>query len=316
MNIIIVDGHTLNPGDLSWADIEEFGNLTIFERTSANMTLDRCREASVILTNKVPITKDTILAAKDLRLICVTATGFNIVDVDAARENNVTVCNVPDYGAASVAQHTFALLLELTNRVGLNSQSVRAGDWERSEDFCYTKANLTELQGKTFGIVGLGKIGEHVARIADAFGMNVIFNSATRRKSAVATYVEMDTLFATSDVISLHCPLTKDNAEFVNRRLLDSVKASAFLINTARGQLIDEADLATALNNNQLRGAALDVLSTEPPKASNPLLRAPNCIVTPHNAWMSLEARTRMMEITLKNIEAFLSGKPVNVVSG
>ena len=315
MNIVIVDGYTLNPGDLNWHGIEAFGDVTLYERTAPALTTDRCRDAAIILTNKVPISRDTIVAATGLRLICVTATGFNIVDVEAARERNVTVCNVPDYGTASVAQHTFALILELTNHVGLNAESVKQGKWEKSEDFCYTQAGLTELQGKTLGIVGFGKIGQHVAKIALAFGMRVIYYNKTKKETTSAEYVDLESLFSSSDVISLHCPLTNENAQFVNRRLLAHVKPGAFIINTARGQLINETDLADALASNKLGGAALDVLSVEPPRPGNPMLRAPHCIITPHNAWMSLEARTRMLEITKKNIEGFLQGRPTNVVA-
>ncbi len=314
MKIVIVDGYTLNPGDLSWDGIEEFGRVTLYDRTPDALVQDRCRDADIILTNKVPISADTIKAAANLKLICVTATGFNIVDIEAASKRHIPVCNIPGYGTASVAQHTFALLLELTNHVGLNSASVKEGMWEKSPDFCYTKASLTELNEKTFGIVGFGKIGERVAIIAKAFGMNVIYHSTTIKDTTLAQYVDLQTLFSTSDVISLHCPLTKDNDQFVNHELLTRAKKSALFINTSRGQLINEKDLAQKLNTSQLAGAALDVLSTEPPEHSNPLLHAKNCLITPHNAWMSLEARTRMLAITKKNIEGFLTSKPVNTV--
>lgn len=315
MKIVIIDGYTLNPGDLSWDGIEGFGQVTLYDRTPDALVQDRCKDADIILTNKVPISADTIKAATGLKLICVTATGFNIVDIEAARKRNIPVCNIPGYGTASVAQHTFALLLELTNHVGLNSTSVKEGMWGKSPDFCYTKASLTELNEKTFGIVGFGKIGEQVATIAKAFGMNVIYYSKTKKNTASAQYVDLQTLFSSSDVISLHCPLTKDNDQFVNHELLTRTKKSALFINTSRGQLINEKDLAQALNAGQLAGAALDVLSKEPPAHSNPLLHAKNCLITPHNAWMSLEARTRMLAITKKNIEGFLAQKPVNLVS-
>ncbi|MDH5248215.1 MAG: D-2-hydroxyacid dehydrogenase [Cyclobacteriaceae bacterium] len=315
MKIVIIDGYTLNPGDLSWGGIEEFGQVTLYDRTPDALVQDRCKDADIILTNKVPISADTIQAATGLKLICVTATGFNIVDVEAARKRNIPVCNIPGYGTASVAQHTFALLLELTNHVGLNSTSVKEGMWEKSPDFCYTKASLTELNEKTFGIIGFGKIGEQVATIAKAFGMNVIYYSIEKKDTALATFVDLKTMFTSSDVISLHCPLTKANNQFVNRDLLNLVKPSLLMINTARGQLINEHDLAEALNTDKLAGAALDVLSKEPPTHSNPLLHAKNCLITPHNAWMSLEARTRMLAITKKNIEGFLANKPVNTVA-
>jgi len=314
MKIVIIDAYTLNPGDLRWDVIEEFGDLAIYDRTPDTLILDRCKEADIILTNKVPLSEKIINAVPALRLICVTATGYNIINLEAARKRNITVCNVPNYGTASVAQHTFALLLELTNHVGINSASVRDGDWQRSIDFCYTKESLTELSGKTFGIIGFGKIGEKVATLAKAFEMNVIYHSRTKKDTVQAKYVDLETLFSSSDVISVHCPLTKDNDQFINRELLTHIKPTAWIINTSRGQLINEKDLADALNTRRLAGAALDVLSTEPPPNSNPLLKAKNCIITPHNAWMSREARARMLMITKQNIEGFINGKPRNVV--
>lgn len=315
MKIVIIDGYTLNPGDLSWHGVEEFGDVTIYDRTPDALILDRCMDADIILTNKVPLSEKIINNVPALKLICVTATGYNIVDIEAARKRNITVCNVPSYGTCSVAQHTFALLLELTNHVGINSSSVRDGEWQRSKDFCYTKASLTELSGKTFGVIGLGKIGEQVATIAKAFEMNVIYNSRTKKDTVQARYVDLETLFSSSDVISLHCPLMPDNNQFINRDLLTHIKPTAWIINTSRGQLINEKDLADALNTGQLAGAALDVLSTEPPPTDNPLLKAKNCVITPHTAWMSREARARMLMITKQNIEGFVNRKPVNVVS-
>jgi glycerate dehydrogenase len=250
-----------------------------------------------------------------LKLICVTATGFNIVDVEAASKRKIPVCNVPDYGTSSVAQHTFALILELANRVGVNSTSVQQGEWERSPDFCFSKGRITELQGKTLGIIGLGKIGTQVARLAAAFEMRVIYNSQTEKANNLATYTSLEDVFAQSDIASLHCPLTRNNNQFVNQKLLSKMKPSAWIINTSRGQLINENDLADALNTDQLAAAALDVLSVEPPPATNPLLRAKNCVITPHTAWMSLEARKRILSITLNNIDCYLKGKPQNLVS-
>jgi glycerate dehydrogenase len=254
-------------------------------------------------------------AATRLKLIAVTATGYNIVDVEAARRRQVMVCNVPDYGTASVAQHTFALLLEITNRVAINNASVHDGDWSRARDFCYSKASLTELAGKILGIVGFGKIGGQVAEIGRALGMEILYHSRSPRDSSLGKYTDINTLFSVSDVITLHCPLTPDNVKFVNGLLLGTMKKSALLINTARGQLIDEHALSEALNNDVIAGAALDVLSSEPPTTDNPLLRAKNCIITPHNAWMSYEARSRMLAITERNIKAFLEGSPINAVS-
>lgn len=316
MKIVIIDSYTLNPGDLSWDGVKHFGEVTLFERTPYPLIAERCKEAEIILTNKIPLSADTLNSCPSLKLICVTATGYNIVDIEAARKKNILVCNVPDYGTASVAQHTFALLLELTNLVGTNSDSVINGEWPACEDFCYSKGKLTELKGKTLGIVGLGKIGSQVAAIAKAFEMNVVYHNRTKKEQVEATYLELEELFSCSDVVSLHCPLTKENTQFINRRLLGYLKSTAWIINTSRGQLINEIDLAEALNTGQLAGAALDVLSTEPPPVSNPLLTAKNCIITPHTAWMSREARERILHITEKNMQGFFQGTPGNVVSG
>lgn len=314
MNIVVIDGHTLNPGDLSWNALHAIGKVTMYDRTPAEQITERCKDAQIILTNKVPVSEITISAAKDLKLICVTATGYNIVDVKAASKRKIPVCNVPNYGTSSVAQHTFALILELANSVGLNSFAVREGDWERCPDFSFSKTRITELQGKTLGIVGLGKIGMQVARLAAAFDMRVIYNSQAKKETDLA-FASIEDVFAQSDIVSLHCPLTRSNNQFVNKGLLSKMKSTGWIVNTSRGQLINESDLADALNTNQIAAAALDVLSVEPPPSTNPLLRAKNCIITPHNAWMSLEARGRILSVTLQNIDCFLKGKPQNVVS-
>ena len=314
MQIVITDGYTLNPGDLSWEAFEKLGELKYYDRTPATEVTDRCREATVIITNKTPITADTINAATNLKLIAVTATGYNIVDINAAKDKGVPVCNVPEYGTNSVAQHTFALLLELTNHAGKHAQSVANGDWVRSADWSYVKAPIIELSGKTIGIIGFGRIGQKVAEIAKAFGMNVIIYNKGKQ-TPLAASVSLQDLFTQSDVVSLHCPLKEDNYGFINRQLLSLMKPTAFLINTSRGQLINEQDLADALQRNVLAAAALDVLSAEPPAATNPLIGLQNCIITPHNAWISFEARKRLMQTTLDNILAALSGKPVNVVN-
>jgi len=313
LKIVITDGHTLNPGDLSWESIEMFGEIELYPRTSPADVVRRCKDADIIVTNKTPVRAEAIRAAKHLKGIAVTATGYNIIDIAAAREVGVPVCNVPGYGTNSVAQHTFALILELASRVGMHAQSVAGGEWVRSEDFCYTVAPLIELYGKTLGIVGYGSIGKRVAEIAGCFGMRVIYSASSREKYPDS--VSLETVFRESDFISLHCPLTKSNEKFVNRSLLQLMKPSAFLVNTARGQLINEIDLRDALLTGTIAGAALDVLSTEPPPADNPLLGLQKCIITPHNAWCSLEARKRIMETTRQNIAAILAGKPVNVVS-
>ena len=314
LKIVIADGFTLNPGDLSWEGIRRYGEIFYYDRTPAGDMPARCQDADVVVTNKAPVTAESINRATRLKLILVTATGYNIVDVEAARKRNVVVCNVPDYGTASVAQHTFALILELANLVGANSRAVAAGEWVSCPDFAFSKGGLTELQGKTLGIVGLGRIGTQVARLAEAFDMRVVYHSRQPKPSAFGAYVPLEQLMAESDIVSLHCPLTRDNTKFINRALLRTMKPTAWLINTSRGGLIDEQDLAIALNEGTLRHAALDVLSLEPPTADNPLLSARNCIITPHNAWLSLEARTRILHVTENNLASFVDNKPIHTV--
>jgi glycerate dehydrogenase len=312
-SIVITDGHTLNPGDLSWEMFSQFGNVVNYDRTGRHEVVERCKDAMIIITNKTPIAADLIREAKNLKGIAVTATGYNIVDVGAARELGIPVSNVPGYGTDSVAQHTFAFILELANGIGVNSQSVADGDWARSRDFCYTKTPLIEIAGKTLGIVGYGTIGRKVAEIARVFGMRVLYNSPSLMGKDPAA-VNPETIFRESDFVTLHCPLTKQNHGFVDKDLLAKMKPTAFLINTARGQLINEPDLRDALREGRLAGAALDVLSSEPPPADHPLIGLSNCIITPHNAWCSFEARQRIMEITINNVRAMLKGEPVNVV--
>jgi glycerate dehydrogenase len=315
LKIVVLDGFTLNSGDLSWEPLAPFGALTLHDRTPENEVVERCRDAAIVVTNKVPLSKTTLQQLPQLKLIAVLATGYNIVDTVAAREQGVVVCNVPAYGTASVAQHTFALLLELANNVGLHAQSVAAGEWQRSPDFAYTKKPVMELADKTLGIVGFGHIGQQTARIGAALGMKVLYNSRSEKNIDWATFKDMETLFAQSDAVSLHCPLTPENIGFVNKALLSHMKPSAYLINTARGPLIQEQDLANALNTGVIAGAALDVLSVEPPQEANPLLKARNCIITPHIAWISLEARQRIMAVTAQNIAHFLKGHAINVVN-
>lgn len=314
VKIVITDGYTLNPGDLSWDDIHALGEVVYYDRTPLEQTTDRCKDADVILTNKTLITKEVIDAATKLKVIAVTATGYNVVDVAAARARNIPVCNVPEYGTYSVAQHTWALLLELTNHVGVNAQSVSRGGWSASADFSYSKQPLVELSGKTFGIVGMGRIGQQVAIIAQAMGMHVLYYSR-QPKQNWPSGVSLTELFEQSDVISLHCPQTPDNLEFVNASLLSIMKRTAYLINTSRGLLINETDLADALIQNKIAGAALDVLSKEPPSVNHPLIGLSNCIVTPHNAWLSKEARSRIMAMTFDNIVRALAGNPQHVVN-
>ncbi len=314
MKIVITDGYTVNPGDLSWESITALGELTVYERSHVNELYERCRDADIVLTNKTPISRELIESLHHLRLIAVLATGYNIVDIHAAKERGIPVSNVPGYGTASVAQHTIALLLELTNKICVHTTSVAKGEWQISKDWSYAKAPVTELDGKTMGIVGMGNIGQRVAKIAHALGMKILYNSRSKKENALGEFTDLHTLFFNSDVVSLHCPLAADNKAFVNEKLLHIMKPSVFLINTSRGQLIHEQELADALNNDIIAGAALDVLSEEPPRNDNPLLTAKNCIITPHNAWISIEARKRIMAVTKENIEAFLQGHPVNSV--
>lgn len=314
LKIVIADGFTLNPGDLSWDGISQYGEVIYYDRTPADEMPARCQDADVVITNKAPVSAALIAGASRLKLILVTATGYNIVDVEAARKRNVVVCNVPDYGTASVAQHTFALILELANLVGANSRAVAAGEWVSCPDFAFSKGRLVELHGKTLGIVGLGRIGTQVARLAAAFDMRVVYHNRQPKSSAIGTYMSLQDLIAESDIVSLHCPLTRDNARFINRSLLQLMKPTAWLINTSRGGLIDEQDLANALNEGTLQYAALDVLSVEPPSAANPLLSARNCLITPHNAWLSQEARTRILRVTETNLASFVANKPIHTV--
>jgi glycerate dehydrogenase len=314
MKVVITDGFTLNPGDLSWDIFYSLGEVTYYDRSSPEQVMERCCEAVVIVTNKTPITQKVIEAADNLKIIAVTATGYNIIDMMAAKKRGVLVCNVPEYGTYSVAQHAFALLLELSNRVCIHSQSVYDGNWSKAIDWCFSKTPIIELKDKTLGIIGLGRIGLQTARIAHAFGMNIIYHRGNRGDIS-AESVSLEELFSKSDFVSLHCPLRPDNASFVDRALLMLMKPTAFLINTSRGQLINEEDLADALKNKVLAGAALDVLSKEPPPENNPLLHLPNCLITPHNAWMSVEARKRILNTSYENVKAALAGRPQNIVS-
>lgn len=317
MNIIVLDGHTLNPGDLDWGALQALGNVTVYERTPEAMVAERIATADVVLTNKAIVNAAAIEQAKQLKYIGVTATGFNVVDIAAARARHIPVTNVPAYSTTSVAQLTFALILELCHHIGLHAASVRAGEWSSSIDFSYWKTPLVELSGRTLGIVGFGQIGQAVARIALAFGMKVIANHKHPDRDAMAgvTFVDQATCFREADIISLHCPLNADNKEFVQMSLLRTMKPSAFLINTSRGPLIREADLAQALQEGVIAGAALDVLSAEPPPASNPLIAAPNTIITPHIAWATQAARKRLMYTVVENLKAFQGGAPQNIIN-
>jgi glycerate dehydrogenase len=317
MNIVVLDGYTLNPGDLTWDGLKQLGSCMVHERTPAPEIVDRAHDAGIVLTNKTVLNRDAILALPKLKYIGVLATGFNVVDIAAAKERGIPVTNVPDYGTPSVAQHTFALLLEITQHAGHHAGTVRGGEWTRSPDFCYWDFPLIELHGLTFGIIGFGKIGRAVAKLADAFGMKVLVHNRSRPKELPGNFefVPLDDLLARSDVVSLHCPLTADNKQFINAERLARMKPTAFLLNTSRGPLLDEQAVADALNKERIAGAGLDVLSVEPPKADNPLLSAKNCIVTPHIAWATRAARARLMDVAVANIRDFLAGKPRNVVN-
>jgi len=315
MKIVVVDGYTLNPGDLSWNMLSALGELMVYDRTPIELIVERCKEATIVLTNKVPFSKETLAALPNLKYISVLATGYNIIDTAAAKEQGVLVSNVPGYGTASVAQHVFSLLLEINNHTGKNASCSSEGNWQDCADFCYTVAPITELQGKTMGIVGFGNIGQNVASIAIAFGMQVIYFNPSIKSTGIGTQVTLDEVFEQADFISLSCPLTATNQAFVNEALIKKMKPSSYLINTARGQLINESDLATALNQNTIAGAALDVLSKEPPPANNPLLTAKNCIITPHVAWISTEARKRILSITASNIISYINGSVSNCVN-
>ena len=317
MKIVILESKAVNPGDLSWDPIRQFGDVTVYDRTPAEEAVSRIGEADIVLINKTPITAEVLDACPNLKLICVEATGYNVVDCNAARERGVTVCNVPAYGTDSVAQFTFALLLELCNRVGVHDISVHDGDWCSSPDFCYWKTPQMELAGKTIGIIGFGMIGRAVAKIANAFNMKVLAYNRSRcaEGEALGEYVDLDTLLSKSDIISLHCPMTEQTKEMINATTIFKMKDGVILLNTARGGLVNEADLAAALKAGKLRGFGADVVSVEPIIPDNPLLSAPNCILTPHMAWAPVEARQRIIDITVSNIHAFLDGNPINVVN-
>ncbi|OXM83739.1 D-2-hydroxyacid dehydrogenase [Paenibacillus rigui] len=317
MNIVVLDGYTLNPGDLSWRGLEALGQVTVYDRTAAEDIIERASQADIVLTNKTPLSAGTLAQLPKLKYIGVLATGYNIVDTQAASARDIVVTNVPAYSSHSVAQLVFALLLELCHRVQLHSDAVHQGEWTRSIDFCFTKSPLTELAGKTIGLIGLGQIGFQTSVIARAFGMRVLAVGSGRTAPPPTEGVEwvtLEELLTASDVVSLHCPLTSATERLINGERLAFMKPTAFLINTSRGGLVAEADLAEALNSGKLAGAGLDVLSAEPPAADNPLLQARNCIITPHIAWATKEARERLMNIAVNNVARYMQGSAVNVV--
>ncbi len=315
MQIVVTDGYTLNPGDLSWDNLKKLGDVIIHDRTYPDELIERCKDADIIVSNKTPIDSIAITTLPKLRMISVTATGYNVIDTKAAAGRQIPVSNVPGYGTASVAQHTIALLLELSNWSGKHSLDVSSGGWQKSIDWSYTIQPVTELYGKTFGIIGMGNIGQQVAKIVMALGMNVIYHTPNPNDELAGEYKSIEDVFAEADVVSLHCPQTPENTGFVNASLISVMKPTAWLINTSRGGLINEADLAAALKNATIKLAALDVLSKEPPPGDHPLIGISNCLITPHIAWISREARQRIMLQTIVNIQSFINGKAVNVVN-
>ncbi len=318
MNIVVLDGYTLNPGDLSWAGLERLGEVTLYERTEAQDIVSRIGNAEIVITNKTPITAETLASCPSIQYVGVLATGYNVVDVVAAKEHGVVVSNIPTYGTTAVGQFVFALLLELCHHVGEHSNAVKRGDWEKSVDFCFWNYPLVELTDKTFGVLGFGRIGQNAAKVAQGFGMKVIAYDPMMQEGntvAGAQAVSLDTLLAESDVISLHCPLFPETEGIINKDSIAKMKDGVKIINTSRGPLIVEEDLAVALASGKVSGAAVDVLAVEPPKGRNLLIESENCLVTPHIAWAPKESRHRLMNIAVDNLEAFLQGKPVNVVN-
>lgn len=311
--IVLLDAECANPGDLSWAGLEALGDLVVHDVTEPEDVIARASGAQVVVTNKTVLGSSHFAALPELGCVSVLATGVNVVDLAAAARHGVTVTNVPAYSTPSAAQHTIALLLELTQRVGEHARGVRDGRWSRSRHFSYWDGDLVELEGLTLGLVGFGAIGRRVAHIAQALGMQVLVHTRTPAPDGHARFVDKETLFRTSDVISLHCPLTEATRRFVDDAALAWMKPSAFLINTSRGPVVDEAALARALTEGRIAGAALDVLSQEPPPPDHPLLTAPRCVITPHIAWATRAARARLIETTVANVRAFLDGRPINV---
>lgn len=318
MKIVILDANALNPGDMSWDQIRVFGEVTTYPRTdSKEETIRRIGDSEIVLLNKVPIDEAILAACPTVKLICCLSTGYNVVDIHAARARNIPVCNVPAYSTAAVSQFTFALLLELCHQIGHHDQTVHNGKWAACPDFCYWDTPQMELAGKTMGIIGFGRIGQAVGRIAIAMGMKVLAYSRSIRPEGeeIATYVDLDTLLSQSDIVSLHCPLFPETQNLINTDTIAKMKDGAILLNTSRGPVIDEAAVADALKRGKLRCAAMDVVSEEPIRAENPLLSAPNCIITPHMAWAPMETRQRILDITVQNISGFITGDPVNVVN-
>ena len=317
MKIVVLDGYTENPGDLSWEKLEALGELTVYDRTPADKVAERIGDAEIVYTNKTPITRETMDACPNIKFISVLATGYNIVDCAAAKEKGIPVTNVPTYGTASVAQFAIALLLEVCHHVAHHDMAVHQGRWESNPDWCFWDYPLIELAGKTMGIIGLGRIGRATARIAKALGMRVIAADKVRSEAGAqdAEYVDLDTLLAESDVVVLHCPLFPDTQGIINKNTIAKMKDGVIIINNSRGQLVVEQDLADALNSGKVYAAGLDVVSTEPIRGDNPLLNAKNCIITPHISWAPRESRMRIMDAAAENLKAFMAGEPINVVN-
>ena len=318
MNIVILDGYALNPGDLSWDGFRAAGDLTVYDRTASDKVIERSLNAEILITNKILMDEDTFRQLPSLKYVGVLATGYNIIDTGSAKRHGIVVTNIPAYGTDAVAQMTFALLLELCHHVQRHSDSVMAGKWSAAEDFCYWDYPLIELTGKTMGIIGFGNIGQRVAAIAGSFGMNILaydIKPSGRPESENFKWADPEKIWAASDVISIHCPLFPETKGLINKDSLSKMKKTAFLINTSRGPIVADEDLAEALNNGTIAGAGLDVLTDEPPSADNPLLKAKNCIITPHIAWATKAARDRLMSIAVNNLTEFLAGNPVNVVN-
>lgn len=318
MKIVVLDGYTLNPGDLTWQGLEALGELKVYDRTPEDKVVERIGEAEIVFTNKTALTRAIFGKTPNIKYIGVLATGYNVVDIEAAKEFGIKVTNIPTYGTTAVAQYVFALLLEMCHHVGEHSNRVKEGEWSKCPDFCFWNYPLVELANKTMGIVGLGRIGYATANIAKAFGMKVLAYDNYPNKDLEdenLKFVSLDELFAEADVISLHCPLFDSTKGIINKKNIAKMKDGVFLINTSRGPLIVEEDLVDALNNGKVAGAAVDVVSTEPIKRDNPLLKAKNCLITPHIAWAPKESRERLMNIAVDNLKAFIEGKPVNVVN-
>ncbi len=318
MNIVILDAYTTNPGDLSWDSFNEFGKVTVYDYTPADLVIERCKDAEIVIDNKVIISEEIINQLPKLKYIGMLSTGFNVVDIYAAKKHGIVVCNVPTYSTSAVAQLTFALILEIYNQVGIHSTAVHNGEWTMCRDFSFQKTPLIELAGKTIGLIGYGKIGSEVAKIADAFGMNILCYVPSKKALPDFknfSFVSLEDIARKSDIVSLHCPLTPDTQGIINEAFINKMKKSAIVINTSRGPAVDEKALADALNTGKIFAAGVDVLSTEPPKADNPLLNCKNCFITPHVAWAGYETRERLISVVYENVKAFADGNPVNVVN-